>query len=80
MRPSVGRFLLTMGAVEVVLGGLHYHWPLVAFGLGTAGLALGWQGWRGRPRSTSIQSRPLYLPPASSRPQVPSLDSLRRRS
>lgn len=73
-------FLITAGIVDAAIGGLGYHWSLLAFGLGTVGLAIGLRWWivsqRPRPAEPVAQH---YLPPSSSRPTLPTLTSARKR-
>jgi hypothetical protein len=40
-REPISSFLLTLGAVDMVLGGLDDRWVLFSLGLSTVGLAIG---------------------------------------
>ncbi|AFZ32897.1 hypothetical protein ABN584_09660 [Gloeocapsa sp. BRSZ] len=63
--PSI---LVTMGAVDAVIGGLGDRWSLFAFGLVTVGIAIGLRWWllQQRPYPTESVNTPRYLPPSSS--------------
>lgn len=73
--------LITMGVVDALIGGLDDSWSLFAFGLGIAGVTLGYKLWRIQ------QSRPLpeepvvqhYLPSRSSSPTLPMLTVTKKR-
>jgi hypothetical protein len=74
--------LITMGVVDALIGGLDDSWSLFAFGLGIAGVTLGYKLWRIQ------QSRPLpeeervvqhYLPSRSSSPTLPTLTVTKKR-
>ncbi|MEH1825949.1 hypothetical protein [Nostoc sp.] len=60
--------LMTMGAMDALIGGLNDSWSLFAFGLGTAGIALGFKLWRFQQRRP-LPEEPVvqhYLPSRSS--------------
>jgi len=68
-------FLITIGLVDAVIGGLDERWSLFTFGLGTVGVAIALRWWLMQQRS-SEPSQPVaqhYLPPRSSRPELPML-------
>ncbi|MCM0593793.1 MAG: hypothetical protein HEQ35_03180 [Gloeotrichia echinulata IR180] len=74
--------LMTMGVVDALIGGLDDSWSLFAFGLGIAGISLGFKLWRIQ------QSRPLpeeepvvqhYLPSRSSSPTLPMLTVTKKK-
>lgn len=74
--------LMTMGLVDALIGGLDDSWSLFAFGLGIAGIGLGFKLWR------IMQSRPLpeeepvvqhYLPSRSSSPSLPMLTVTKKK-
>ncbi|PPS45634.1 hypothetical protein [Chroococcidiopsis sp. TS-821] len=78
--PSV---LVTMGAVDAVIGGLGDRWSLFAFGLVTVGIAIGLRWWllqQQRPYPTeSMTTTPRYLPPSSSHQALPVLKASKKR-
>jgi len=73
-------FLVTVGVVDAVIGGLGDRWSLLTLGLGTVGVAIGLRWWlmsQRRPRSAApvVQH---YLPPSSSRPALPILTAAKK--
>ncbi|MBV8887949.1 MAG: hypothetical protein JO235_28675 [Chroococcidiopsidaceae cyanobacterium CP_BM_RX_35] len=79
-REPLPSFLMTAGIVDAAIGGLDNHWSLLAFGLGTVGLAIGLRWWIVNQRHTP-PNKPIvqhYLPPSSSRPSLPTLTSAKR--
>lgn len=80
-REPISSFLLTVGAVDAVIGGVGDRGSLLALGLGTLGVAIALRIWlRRKPPKIDMgdfhESRPpmRYLPSASSRPSLPVLD------
>ncbi|MBV9390121.1 MAG: hypothetical protein JOZ78_27160 [Chroococcidiopsidaceae cyanobacterium CP_BM_ER_R8_30] len=79
-REPLPSFLITAGIVDAAIGGLDDHWSLLAFGLGTIGLAIGLRWWivsqrHINPDRSIVQH---YLPPSPSRPTLPTLTSAKR--
>lgn len=60
--------LMTMGAIDALIGGLDESWSLLIFGLGTAGVALILKLWRLQQRPALPEESVVqhYLPPQSS--------------
>lgn len=77
-REPISSFLLTVGAVDAVIGGVGDRGSLFALGLGTLTVAIALRLWlkRNPPTVDLPDSRPAvrYLPSASSRPALPVLD------
>ncbi|MGL5083299.1 MAG: hypothetical protein ACRC8A_17600 [Microcoleaceae cyanobacterium] len=76
-REPIASFIVTVGAVDAVIGGVGGSWSLFSFGLGTVGLAIVirlWQTQRSRIEEPETVSE-YYLPPSSSRPKLPQLSS-----
>jgi hypothetical protein len=74
-REPVTSIVITMGAVDAAIGGIAASGSLLAFGIGTAGVALALRWWQLH-RSQVEQPAPApeyYLPPHASRPQLPML-------
>lgn len=69
-REPVLSFLVTVGAVDVTIGGFSHHSSLFIFGLGIVGAAIALRWWQAR-RSKALQPEQAvpkyYLPPRSSR-------------
>lgn len=77
--PSI---LVTMGAVDAVIGGLDDRWSLFTFGLVTVGIAIGLRWWllQQRRPSPTEETTPRYLPPSSSHQALPVLKVSKKRS
>lgn len=75
-KEPISGFLLTIGAVDAVIGGAGSHWLLMALGLGTVAAAAALRWWLLLPRSIEPIAHPAirYLPPPSSRPGLPTLN------
>lgn len=74
-REPLTSFIVTVGAVDAVIGGIGASGSLLAFGLGTASVAIALR-WLQIQRASVEQPAPApeyYLPPHSSRPQLPML-------
>ncbi len=74
-KEPITSFAVTIGAVDATIGGLGDRWDLFAFGLSTVGVAIALRWWQlQRPQPEPPQQAPeYYLPPSSSRPQLPLL-------
>jgi len=73
--------LITMGAVDALIGGLDDSWSLFAFGLGIAGVTLAYRWWRIQQRRP-IPEDPVvqhYLPSHSSSPTLPMLSISKKK-
>lgn len=81
-REPLPSFLITIGVVDAVIGGLGDRWSLLIFGLGTVGVAVALRWWllqQSRPESPEpIEQR--YLPSRSSRPSLPALSVSKKNS
>jgi hypothetical protein len=73
-KEPISSFILIVGAVDVVIGGMGEKWSLLSIGVATALLAVGMRWWQSQ-KSEAIASGPPrhYLPPASSRAPLPNL-------
>ncbi|HEY9854033.1 MAG TPA: hypothetical protein V6D28_31490 [Leptolyngbyaceae cyanobacterium] len=81
-REPITSFVVTVGAVDAAIGGLGERWSLFTIGLGTVGLAIVLRWLMMQQRSTAeVTSKipDLYLPPSSSRPQLPNLNASSKR-
>ncbi|NEQ40792.1 MAG: hypothetical protein F6K40_33065 [Okeania sp. SIO3I5] len=75
-KDPVVSFVVTMGAVDAVIGGVRASWSLFGLGMGTVGMAIALRLWLLK-RSYLEQATAVpeyYLPPNSSRPQLPILN------
>jgi hypothetical protein len=82
-REPIVSILITMGIVDALIGGLGDSWSLFAFGLGTAGVSLGWRLWRLQQLSPLPEEEPqapqYYLPPRSSNAPLPMLTANKKK-
>ncbi|MBD2099324.1 hypothetical protein [Leptolyngbya sp. FACHB-261] len=79
-REPLPTFVLTVGLVDLGLGGLSQHGSLAAVGLGTVVVAVALRQWQQRPRKSKVVSRPPEaLPHRPAHRVLPPLD-LNRRS
>jgi len=75
-KDPVVSFVVTMGAVDTVIGGVEASWSLFTLGMGTVGMAIILRFWLLK-RSHLEEANAVpeyYLPPSSSRPQLPILN------
>jgi hypothetical protein len=85
-REPISSFLLTVGTVDAVMGGVAERSSLMAVGLGTVGVAialrlLAFRSTRQeRPIRQPQRTPVLYLPEQSSRPALPLLGDAHKHS
>jgi hypothetical protein len=80
-REPISSFILIVGAVNALIGGVGEHWSLFSFGLLIILLAAvlrWWQGQKGRELLGEDTPR-HYLPPSSSRAPLPMLTHDKQR-
>lgn len=79
-REPISSFAIIVGAVDAVIGGVDERWSLLAFGLGTVGVAIALRWWQIQRRQTELTEQPAkyFLPSHSSRPALPMLSSAKR--
>ncbi|HEY9809731.1 MAG TPA: hypothetical protein V6D13_10350 [Halomicronema sp.] len=80
-REPLFSFMLTIGAVDAVMGSLDARGSLLAFGLTTMILGVAVRWWQIQRSQVEQPERvpELYLPPASSRPALPVLSPSRKQ-
>jgi hypothetical protein len=78
-KEPISSFIIVVGAVDAVLGGVNEVGTLMILGLLTSGLAIGYRWWCIQQAETSLdrKSKQLYLPPSENRMPLPNLDSRR---
>lgn len=80
-KEPISGFILTVGAVDAVIGGVGMRWTLFSFGMlvVVAAAALRWwQGQKAHPLTAEDTPR-RFLPPHSTRPPLPLLTQEERR-
>jgi hypothetical protein len=79
-KERISSFLIVVGAVDAVLGGLNEIGTLMILGLLTSGVSIGYRWWCIQQAETKLdlKSKQLYLPPSNHHP-LPNLDRRDRR-
>ena len=74
-KEPISSFILIVGAVDIVIGGMGEQWGLLSLGLLTALLAAGLRWWQTqKSEAIAVEHKPRrYLPPSSSLPPLPLL-------
>jgi hypothetical protein len=80
-KEPISSFLIVVGAVDAVIGGVNEIGTLMILGLLTSGISLGYRWWCIQQAETKLdfKSKQLYLPPSSNRNPLPNLDRTDRR-
>ena len=80
-KEPISSFILIVGAVDAVMGGVGERWTLLSFGLMLVFLAAGLRWWQGqKAQSLSFEETPRrYLPPSSSKRPLPMLMNEKNR-
>jgi hypothetical protein len=80
-KEPISSFILIVGAVDAVIGGMNELSTLMILGLLTSGVAIGYRWWciQQAESESDRKVKQLYLPSQSSdRTPLPNLDSRRR--
>jgi hypothetical protein len=79
-KEPISSFIVTVGAVDAVIGGVGERWSLLTFGLMMVMLAVGIRWWQSQRRQTELAEQPVthYLPSSPSRPPLPMLSTSKR--
>lgn len=75
-KEPIASFIITVGVVDIAIGGIDESWSLMTLGLGTVGVAIAFRWWQMQqriPLESTDRVPTHYLPPRSSRPQLPML-------
>lgn len=80
-KEPISSFIVIVGAVDAVIGGVGERWSLLSFGLMMMVLAVALRWWQSQGRETELADQPVthYLPPSSSRPALPILSATKRQ-
>jgi hypothetical protein len=75
-REPISGFILTIGLVDAVIGGVSSHWLLLAVGLGIVSVAIALRWWKVQQVRPEASRPPVYyLPDHSSMQSLPVLRS-----
>jgi hypothetical protein len=79
-KEPISSFILIVGAVDAVIGGMNEIGTLMILGLLTSGVAIGYRWWciQQSESESDRKVKQLYLPSQSDRTPLPNLDSRRR--
>jgi hypothetical protein len=80
-KEPISSFIVIVGAVDAVIGGVGERWSLLSFGLMMVMLAVALRWWQTQRRETELADQPVthYLPPSSSQPALPRLSATKRQ-
>jgi hypothetical protein len=78
-KEPISSFILIVGAVDAVIGGMNEIGTLMILGLLTSGVAIGYRWWciQQSESESDRNVKQLYLPSQSDRAPLPNLDSRR---
>ena len=80
-KEPISSFILIIGAVDAVIGGVGERWTLLSFGLIMVLLAAVVRWWQVQRAQAVLaeETARYFLPPSSSRPPLPMLTSEKHR-
>lgn len=80
-KEPISSFIILVGAVDAVIGGVGERWSLLTFGLVMILLAVAVRWWQTQRRESEFVEQPVtrFLPPTSSRPALPTLNYTKRQ-
>ncbi|HEY9797952.1 MAG TPA: hypothetical protein V6D30_20140 [Leptolyngbyaceae cyanobacterium] len=80
-KEPISSFIVIVGAVDAVIGGVGERWSLLTFGLMMVVLAVALRWWQTQRKEGELSEQPVthFLPPASSRPALPMLSVTKRK-
>ncbi|HAZ48735.1 MAG TPA: hypothetical protein DDW76_20395 [Cyanobacteria bacterium UBA11369] len=81
-KEPISSFILIVGAVDAVIGGVGDRGSLLAFGIGTVGLAIAlrWLIMGRHTDETPAEAPQYYLPPQPNRPPLPTLNASNKKN
>jgi hypothetical protein len=79
-KEPISSFIIIVGAVDAVLGGVNEVGTLMILGLLTSGAAIGYRWWciQQSEYTTERKSKQLYLPSQSERSPLPNFEDRRK--
>jgi hypothetical protein len=80
-KEPISSFIVIVGAVDAVIGGVGERWSLLSFGIMMVMIAIVLRWWQSQRREAELAEQPVthFLPPSSSRPALPMLSTTKRK-
>ena len=78
-KEPISSFVLIVGAVDAVIGGVGGRWTLMSLGMTTVLIATLLRWWQQKAQVVPQETARHFLPPSSSRTALPMLTSEKRR-
>ena len=80
-KEPISSFIVIVGAVDAVIGGVGERWSLLSFGIMMVMFAIALRWWQSQRREAELAEQPVthFLPPSSSRPALPMLSTTKRK-
>jgi len=80
-KEPISSFIVIVGAVDAVIGGVGERWSLLSFGIMMVMFAIVLRWWQSQRREAELAEQPVthFLPPSSSRPALPMLSTTKRK-
>jgi len=80
-KEPISSFIVIVGAVDAVIGGVGQRWSLLSFGIMMVMIAIVLRWWQSQRREAELAEQPVthFLPPSSSRPALPMLSTTKRK-
>lgn len=80
-KEPISSFIIIVGAVDATIGGVGERWSLFSFGVMMVVVAIALRWWQSQRQEAELAQQPVthYLPPTSSRPALPMLNTAKRQ-
>lgn len=80
-KEPISSFIIIVGAVDAVIGGVGERWSLLSFGIMMVVLASAIRWWQSQRREAELAEQPVtqFLPPSSTRSALPMLSTTKRK-
>ena len=80
-KEPISSFIVIVGAVDAVIGGVGQRWSLLSFGIMMVMIAIVLRWWQSQRREAELAEQPVthFLPPSSSPPALPMLSTTKRK-
>ncbi len=80
-KEPISSFVVIVGSVDAVIGGVGESWSLLSFGVMMVMLAIILRWWQSQRKESQLAEQPVtrFLPPASSRPPLPLMTPIKHQ-